>query len=93
MANRRGECASGTTRTPVTATGPGNRPTGQPAHQTKPSDFRQPKRRPYPQTRSVRATHTTEDGRAMTTPGTNTAAITNDIVSGGAAGGLLLVSR
>ncbi|MEV5480350.1 MULTISPECIES: hypothetical protein [Streptomyces] len=41
----------------------------------------------------MRATHTTEDGRAMTTPGTDTAATTNDIASGGDAGGLLLVSR
>ncbi|MFF7232718.1 MULTISPECIES: hypothetical protein [unclassified Streptomyces] len=40
----------------------------------------------------MRATHTTEDGRAMTTPGTNTTATTSDIASGGAAGGLL-VSR
>ncbi|MFD5734851.1 hypothetical protein ACFWIY_18775 [Streptomyces sioyaensis] len=43
----------------------------------------------------MRATHTTEDGRAMTTPGTNTAdaATTNGIASGGDAGGLLLVNR
>ncbi|MFI9257236.1 hypothetical protein [Streptomyces sp. ISID311] len=41
----------------------------------------------------MRATHTTEDGRAMTTPGTDTTAATSDIASGGAAGGLLLVSR
>ncbi|MFI9079755.1 hypothetical protein ACIGW8_25345 [Streptomyces sioyaensis] len=40
----------------------------------------------------MRAPHTTEDGRAMTTPGTDTAS-TNDIASGGDAGGLLLVSR
>ncbi|MFI2187032.1 hypothetical protein [Streptomyces sioyaensis] len=42
----------------------------------------------------MRATHTTEDGRAVTTPGTNTAATTtSDITSGGDAGGQLLVSR
>ncbi|WP_432001102.1 hypothetical protein [Streptomyces sioyaensis] len=41
----------------------------------------------------MRATHTTEDGRAMTTPGTYTGATASDIASGGAAGGLLLVSR
>ncbi|MEX2969910.1 hypothetical protein [Streptomyces sp. C184] len=41
----------------------------------------------------MRATHTTEDGRAMTTAGTNTAATTSDIASGGDAGALLRVSR
>lgn len=69
---------------------PANGPTGPPDQAVR---FPPAEAAPNPQTRSVRATHTTEDGRAMTTPGTNTAAITNDIVSGGAAGGLLLVSR
>ncbi|MFD9207145.1 hypothetical protein ACFVZM_12800 [Streptomyces sioyaensis] len=41
----------------------------------------------------MRATHTTEDGRAVTTTDAYTAATVSDIAPGGAAGGLLLVSR